>query len=498
MLLLLWGCQSAPVPERTAIGAAPGGLVMRACMHRDSIPAECGTLTVRERPGNDASRLISIPVIRVRASGPAPRDPIFFLNGGPGATNMRLAPPRWSRADHDLVLVGYRGVDGSERLDCPEMSEALNQPTGDLLKSEGLALRRAALRGCAERLQRGGIDLRGFTMDEVVEDIDAVRAALGHERINLYSVSYGTRVAQRYAAAYPGRVARSVQVGVNPPGRFVFEAGQLDTILTQEFSRLCALDAWCHAQTPDLAATIQRVAHNMPTRWGPFSIDRGVVLVAAFGMLYDRGTAAMALDAFLDADHGDASGLAVLSRLARSSISSGQVFGDLFAKGSTDHDASRDYAAAFDPPGTIMGAPAAALLWGPVGDAAGWPIHRVAGPARDAAPSSVETLLIGGNLDVSTPVVNATRELLPRLSRGHQVIFRDAGHANLMEFQGAAYGALVGGFFATGAVDTTGFRYEPMTFRPKLKLSRVAKLSMLGGGLLLGGAVYGGARLLRR
>jgi len=344
-------------------------------------------------------------------------------------------------------------------------------------------------------LQRDGIDLHGFTMDEVVEDIDLVRSALRYDHINLYSVSYGTRLAQIFADRHRDRVSRSVMGGVNPPGRFVWEAGQLDTVIVQEFSRLCAQDAWCHARTPDLAATVRRVAHNMPTRWGPFSIDRGVVLAATFGMLYDRGSAAMALDAFVDADRGDASGLAVLSRFARSAISSGNVYGDLFAKGSTDYDTARKYTAAFEPRGTIMGSPMSSLLWEMVVDSGGWPIVRGARDSRTAAPSDIETLLIGGKLDVSTPAVNATRELLPMLSRGHQVIFRDAGHANLMEFQGAAYESLVGGFFATGAIDTTGFHYEPMTFRVKWKLSRMVKLSIIGGVILLGGPVFAGVKL---
>lgn len=494
-VLLLAGCQNAPPPVRTMVGDVAGVLTMTPCLHRDSIPAECGTLTVPERRDLPHARLVSIPVTRIRATGASSREPIFFLSGGPGASNMRFRPPAWTRRDHDVVLVGYRGVDGSERLECPEMTAAIRRKTGDLLNAASLTLRRAALHQCAERLRREGLDLHGFTMDAVVEDLDAVRNALGYERLNLYSVSYGTRLAQLYAGAHRNRVHRSVMVGVNPPGRFVWEADQLDTILIQEFGRLCAQDAWCRARTPDLAATVRRVAHNMPTGWGPLSIDRGVVLSATFGMLYDRGTAAIALDAIVDADRGDASGLALLSRFARPALSTGVVFGDLFAKGSTDFDAQRDYTTAFDPPGTVMGSPISSLFWAQVSDSIGWPIVRTANYSAVADPSDVETLLIGGNLDVSTPSVNATRELLPKLEHGHQVIFRDAGHANLMEFQGDAYGRLVGGFFAGGAVDTSGFHYDPMRFRVKWKLSRLVKLSVVGAVVVLSGLVFAGIKL---
>jgi hypothetical protein len=37
--------------------------------------------------------------------------------------------------EHDVILVGYRGVDGSVRLDCPEVGAALKQNT-DLLSEE--------------------------------------------------------------------------------------------------------------------------------------------------------------------------------------------------------------------------------------------------------------------------------------------------------------------------------------------------------------------------
>ena len=498
MLMAGMGCRHTAAPAPTAVGDVPGVLALEPCLHHDSIPAECGTLTVPERRGVAASRLIGIPIIRVRATGAQPREPIVYLGGGPGSSNLLLEPPVWSRRDHDFVLIGYRGVDGSTRLECPEMTKAMRQKTGDLFNAASLTLRRSALQQCATRLQREGIDLRGFTMDEVIADIDDVRAALRYERLNLYSLSYGTRLAQLYGNMYRNRVSRSVMAGVNPPGRFVWEAQQLDTILVHEFSRLCTQDPWCRKRTPDLAATVARVAHSMPRRWGPLPIDRGAVLSATFSMLYDRSSAAMVLDAYVDADKGDASGLALLSWFARSSLSTGVVYGDLFAKGSTDYESSRDYTAAFDPPGSLIGSPLSSLFWPMVSDSTGWPAVRAAHDARKVVPSDIETLLISGNLDVSTPAVNATKELLPLLSRGHQVIFRDAGHANLMEFQGEAYARLVGGFFATGAVDTTGFHYAPMTFRVKWKLSRMVKLSIIAGAMLLGGLVFTGFKLAPR
>lgn len=496
--LALAGCRTEPPRATTVIGTTPGGLAMQPCMHRDSIPAECGTLTVPERRDVAGSRLIAIPVIRIRARGATPGLPIFFLNGGPGGTNQRTRPPEWSRDTHDFVLVGFRGVDGSERLACPEFEQSLATSIGDLLSARAIADRRAATDRCASRLRRDGVDLVGYTMHEVVDDVDAAREALGIDRLLLYSESYGTRLAQIYAHRHREHVARSVMVGVNPPGRFIWEAAQLDTVLL-EYGRLCTQDPACRANTPDLPAAVSRVVHDMPTRWGPFPIHRGVVLLAAFQLLFSQESAPLVLDAFVDADQGDASGLAALSLVAGYQLTQFDlVFGDMFAKGSVDFDSVRGSPEAFDPPGSIMGSPMSAVFWTAVTASGGWPIVRPADHATTTPASDVETLLIGGTLDVSTPAVYATRELLPQLSRGHQVIFPNAGHNDLWEFQGDAYARLVGGFFASGAVDTTGFASQPISLHGTWTLAVLAKLIVAGGMLLLATLAFGGWKLIRR
>ena len=53
--------------------------------------------------------------------------------------------------------------------------------------------------------------------------MEAARAALGYDRINLLSYSYGTRVAMIYAWMYPGSIHRSAMIGVNPRGNFAWE-----------------------------------------------------------------------------------------------------------------------------------------------------------------------------------------------------------------------------------------------------------------------------------
>src|SRR5207342_3730494 len=101
-------------------------------------PADCGTLVVRENRHNSRSRLIALPITRVRAHTSRPGTPIFRLQGGPGITNMDFPDASRFTARHDVVLVGYRGVDGSTRLDCPEVSSAMGQ-SRDLLSEQSFS-----------------------------------------------------------------------------------------------------------------------------------------------------------------------------------------------------------------------------------------------------------------------------------------------------------------------------------------------------------------------
>jgi pimeloyl-ACP methyl ester carboxylesterase len=141
---------------------------------------------------------------------------------------MKVRPPDRLIAGHDVVVVGYRGVDGSVKLDAPEVQRAMRGVDEDLLGPASRANFRRAIRQSAARLADEGVDLGGYTIPEVVEDLEEARMALGYERANLLSESYGTRVAQVYAAAHPDRVARSAMIGVNPPGRFVWEPAIID------------------------------------------------------------------------------------------------------------------------------------------------------------------------------------------------------------------------------------------------------------------------------
>src|SRR6202453_4099837 len=165
--------------------------------------------------------------------------------------------PQASRlaAQHDVVMVGYRGVDGSAVLNGPEVTAALEN-SADCLGKASLSAYSRAFASCAKRLERSGVDLAGYTLAEQADDIGAARVALGYKGIDLLSESAGTRLAMTYQWRYPNSVERSVMIGVNPPGNFIYSGAEIDQGI-ERYSALCAHEPACRARTKNLAASMK-------------------------------------------------------------------------------------------------------------------------------------------------------------------------------------------------------------------------------------------------
>ena len=198
-------------PVSVPSGAHAGELILKPCTYgteRGRYPADCGTLVVPENRDNPSSRLIALPVTRIRARSAHPGTPIFRLEGGPGITNMDFSKASRFAGTHDVVLVGYRGVDGSSRLDCPEVVSVLKH-SADMVGTKAFRAKAGAYRACANRLRADGFDLAGYTLPQRVDDLEAARRALGYRRIDLISESAGTRTAMIYSWRHPKSIRRS-------------------------------------------------------------------------------------------------------------------------------------------------------------------------------------------------------------------------------------------------------------------------------------------------
>ncbi len=487
--LIAIGCGKSghqyPVPPANA---AAGNVVKESRPFKigdDTYAADFGTITVPENRAKSSSRLISLPFLRIHSRATAPAEPIFAFSGGPGQSNMSWD---WGTVQallpqHDFVAVGYRGVDGSSVLDCPEVTEAF-KAHGDPLSERSLDAIGHAWEASAQRFRAQGVDLDGYTMLECIEDNESVRRALGYERIDMLSASYGTRVAYLYGLRHPDRVFRSAMIGVNPPGHFIWTPGVVDEQL-KYYAALWSRDPGMAARSHDLYGTMQSVLNAMPHRWLFFPIDPGRVRVVTFALLFHRKTAAMVFDAYVAAERGDASGLALMSMAYNFVLPSIMVWGDLASKAvSADYDSTRSYAAEMDSAGLPLGSPMGKLLWGPLRSGR-WPITLLPEEYRKLQRSDVETLLMSGSIDFSTPAEFATKELLPYLKNGKQVIFSECGHVDdVLNAKPENSRLVLTSFYDTGVPNVSLNSYVPMNFNvvwgfPFLAKAVVGAISVL-------------------
>lgn len=178
------------------------------------VAAECGELTVPENSAQPNGRQIHLAFARVPAiSRRKHPDPLFVLAGGPGmaaTTFYATVAPVFGRIhrDRDIILLDQRGTGGSNPLNCPGGDETDYHATDSDIAAEA--------HSCLEKLSAKA-DVAQYTTSVAVNDLERLRQALGYESINMYGVSYGTRVAQQYLRRFPDHARALILDGVVPP-----------------------------------------------------------------------------------------------------------------------------------------------------------------------------------------------------------------------------------------------------------------------------------------
>jgi pimeloyl-ACP methyl ester carboxylesterase len=501
--LLLAGCGTKDAPAPTVPeGAQAGELTgLKECEFQPAgskakYAAECGTLVVPENWDKADSRLIALPVVRIPASGANPAEPVFYLQGGPGGPNLVWAPPDWLLKNHDVVMVGYRGVEGTVMLSCPEVGQLLKSHTGKDLWSAPARLEYvAATKRCATTLQDAGVDLSGYTIPGVVEDMEAARKALGYGRIDLFSESYGTRVAQIFAYTHPDNLHRLVLIGVNTPGHFLYDPAVLDKMIGH-LSELCARDPSCSSRTSDFAQTMYSVNHNMPRRWLVLGIDPDTIRLGTQFLLFSDRDISMIFDMYLAAGEGDPSGLAMMNLILPMEMPADQmVLGEFFSKGGTADLEKYRGLESISLGNSIMGAPLSELIW-PMAEE--WPAELIPQNLRDFQESDVEMLLVNGTVDFSTPPT-ALDEAKPYYHKAQMVLLPEFSHVgDVYTLQPQAFERLITSYYDTGVGDSSLYVYQPLPLKPGMSLAVMARLLVVAVVLLPALLILGVALVVRR
>lgn len=178
---------------------------------------ECTWLQVPLDPSHVTPGTLRLRVKRLISSRARKRALIAMAGGpGQGATSsaddfaITIGPARRQR---QLIVFDQRGTGDSQPLNCPEI-----QRRGDALDNDAAF---ADVGKCGAEL---GPRRAFYTTTESVADIEALRQALHVSRVSLLGVSYGTYVAQRYAAAHPDHTERLILDSLVPQsGGDIFE-----------------------------------------------------------------------------------------------------------------------------------------------------------------------------------------------------------------------------------------------------------------------------------
>ncbi len=242
-LLLVTGCTTTVQGSAVIAVPPPGSPVdWRPCQVDQpgdavQIPAgaECGMLSVPvdyDDPDGDVAQLA---MIRFPATGQRRIGSLVLNPGGPGESGVQAAAtmvgsmPAPVREHFDIVGFDPRGVANSK----PAVwcnSDADNDrlradPTVDYTP-EGVAHiedeTKAFVQRCVDRM---GLDfLANVGTDNVVRDLDQIRAALGDDQLTYLGYSYGTRIGAGYAERYPQRVRAMILDGAVDPNADPIEA----------------------------------------------------------------------------------------------------------------------------------------------------------------------------------------------------------------------------------------------------------------------------------
>ena len=444
--LLLSACGNADVPNASAGSATErlfGEIRFKPCSltspaSTTSIQAQCARHSVPEDPSQPNGRRIELNIAWLPAtneSAAAP-DPVFYLAGGPG----QAATEVWSQIDaafvevrkhRNVILVDQRGTGKSNPLMCRDA-----QGNSRTVEGDGAGGYEAVefVRRCLAQLEA---DPRFYTTSDAIRDLDAVRAALGVDQINVVGGSYGTRVAQQYARRYPAHTRSVVLDGV-VPNELVLgseHARNLDESLALQFKRCQELPA-CQQRFGDdvrgqlrtlmtrLRAQPVDVSFRDPTTGAPQTGRVTADTVAGLTRMFAYAPHAAALLPLVlnEASQGRYESMMSLAYMIENQVSDQIMHGmQLSVMCTEDADALHENPDDVD---TVLGN---ALPVVAIEQCKAWPTGQRPADFREPWRSDVPTLLLSGEFDPVTPP-RYGEQVLKGLSRGRHIVLKGQGH----------------------------------------------------------------------
>ena len=450
--LLLAGCNAPPADD--AAGAAAittegglryGQLAFEPCALSaaglEAVEAQCTTLEVPENHADPDGRRIELAIAWIPAKGEGEPDPVFMIAGGPGQSALESYPMVHgafadARRSRHVLLVDARGTGGSHPLSCKD-EEGENAFIDEENPTPEAA--RAFAERCLDQLDDDS-DLRFYTTTDHIQDLDLVRELVGAEQVNLVGISYGTRVAQQYAARDPAHT-RTVTLDSTVPNDLALggeHARNLEDALTEQFARCRDTEA-CLQNLGDPAQNLARVratleAGNLaPVEFRDPVSGEWISDTPTFGDLaillrmyaYQPAAAATLPLLLSEAANGRYQPLMAQSRMLLDNVSDTIMHGmQLSVMCTEDYPELR---ANPDDAGTVLGTE---LIDFSRAQCEAWPTGERPEGFREPLTGDVPVLAISGELDPVTPPRYGDA-IVEHLPNGRHLVLAGQGHSVL-------------------------------------------------------------------
>lgn len=470
---------------------------------------ETGRLELPENRLKTKGRTISIAYYRVRSTNPSPSSPVFLLAGGPGSSWMntvhkaeRFKEIKFYQTYSDVVIFDQRGAGRSiPNLEC-EGRKNIDQDLPFSFQLLKPALQELAF-ACRAHWEKEGVDLSAYNTDENAADVNALRAALGYNKITLIGGSYGSHLGLHTMRKFPSIVDRAIFYGIEGPDHtWDKPSGRLATL--QRIAAAAAADPYYEGKIPEggllgaLAATVERLSKRPATvqlkhRGQTYEVvvNQEVVQAIADYRAGKRSQPEVWPNTILAMYNGDLS-LPARAAMGMRSIPSPDAMSNAmdFASGVSS---SRKKRIESDPARKLLGD----INWDYTAMENTWGVKDLGDEFRKNIVSDIPTLLVHGTWDTSTPIDNA-HEVLASLKKGQLIEVIGGTHGalyNLYEHWPKIYPLLARFIQAKKVKFPKRVDLGPVTF-PTLAVKAQAKLweaAKLGDTLGLEKAILEGA-----
>jgi pimeloyl-ACP methyl ester carboxylesterase len=330
--------QSTQAPASKAAGTAdwrpcpdvPQSLVGRGAQ---GMQYDCANVSVPQDWHNPSNgKTFSIAMIRIRSAKQTDRIGSLLVNpGGPGGSGIDTAVylsfgsalgglPEQVTDQFDIIGFDPRGVGRSDPVKCisPQDEDenfGINpDPLTQAQFDQTAKLQQKIVNGCADKY---GEQLSLFSTEQAARDMDALRGAVGDDKLTYLGFSYGTLLGATYAQLFPTKIRAMVLDGAVDPKQSIVQGSESQAMGFERaftnFANWCKQTAAKCPIAPDAHKAVTdalAAAATKPVKYADGrSATPGWIMTAVTSSLYtETGWTALA-NAIAQLKTGDAKGV---------------------------------------------------------------------------------------------------------------------------------------------------------------------------------------------